>query len=153
MDSFLIVWCIGNGVPPKGDRLHLWAKVEEADRVKGVDVVAAKKKSDSNLLKKSTHFSMSRILSLVRSERSVTLLMLLRAAYSSEEGYGGLEDALVWSPVRLTRKSAPKSSVRPQEQTERTLREGTSSPNTLQCDFSSSWPHLESFQDYLQNAD
>ena len=29
---------------------------------------------------------MSRILSLVRSERSVTLLMLLRAAYSSEGG-------------------------------------------------------------------
>ena len=30
---------------------------------------------------------MSRIFSLVRSERSVTLLMLFRAAYSSEEGY------------------------------------------------------------------
>ena len=43
----------------------------------------------SDLLK-STHFSMSRILSLVRSERSVTLLMLLRAAYSSErEAVGG----------------------------------------------------------------
>ena len=150
MDSFLIVWCIGNGVPPKGDRLHLWAKVEEADRVKGVDVVAETEiTSDSNLLN-STHFSMSRIFSLVRSERSVTLLMLLRAAYSSE---GEWEWAFRWSPVRLTRKSAPKSSVRPQEQTERTLREGTSSPNTLQCDFSSSWPHLESFQDYLQNAD
>ena len=36
---------------------------------------------------KSTHFSMSRILSLVRSERSVTLLMLLRAAYSSEKDW------------------------------------------------------------------
>ena len=41
MDSLLIVWCVCYGVPPKGDRLHLWAKVEEADRVIGLDVVAA----------------------------------------------------------------------------------------------------------------
>ena len=87
MDSLLIVWCVCDGVPPKGDRLHLGAKVEEADRVKGVDVVAETEiTSDSNLLN-STHFSMSRIFSLVRSERSVTLLMLLRAAYSSEGEY------------------------------------------------------------------
>ena len=37
----MIVWCVCDGVPPKGDRLHLGAKVEEADGVKGVDVVAA----------------------------------------------------------------------------------------------------------------
>ena len=41
MDSLLIIWCISDGVPPEGDSLHLGAKVEEADRVKGVDVVAA----------------------------------------------------------------------------------------------------------------
>ena len=86
MDPLLVVRCVSDGVPPERHRLHLGAEVEEADRVKGVDVVAEKQKSDSNLLKKSTHFSMSRILSLVRSERSVTLLMLLRAAYSSEGG-------------------------------------------------------------------
>ena len=54
-------------------------------------------------------------------------------------------DLIGWSPVRLTRKSAPKSSVRPQEQTERTLREGTSSPNTLQYEFQSGRLHPEKF--------
>ena len=84
MDPLLVVRCVSDGVPPERHGLHLGAEVEEADRVKGVDVVAETEiTSDSNLLN-STHFSMSRIFSLVRSERSVTLLMLLRAAYSSE---------------------------------------------------------------------
>ena len=42
MDSLFIICCISNGVPPEGDSLHLGAKVEEADGVKGLDVIAAK---------------------------------------------------------------------------------------------------------------
>ena len=41
VDSLFIICCISNGVPPEGDSLHLGAKVEEADGVEGLDVVAA----------------------------------------------------------------------------------------------------------------
>ena len=41
MDPLLIVGSISDGIPPECDCLHLWTEVEEADRVKGVDVVAA----------------------------------------------------------------------------------------------------------------
>ena len=42
MDPLLIVRCVSDGVPPERHRLHLGAEVEEADGVKGVDVVAEK---------------------------------------------------------------------------------------------------------------
>ena len=42
VDPLLIVRCVSNGVPSERHRLHLGAEVEEADRVKGVDVVAEK---------------------------------------------------------------------------------------------------------------
>ena len=47
VDPLLVVRCVSDWVPPERHRLHLGAEVEEADRVKGVDVVAVKQKSDS----------------------------------------------------------------------------------------------------------
>ena len=43
VDPLLVVRCVSDGVPPERHGLHLGAEVEEADGVKGVDVVAEKK--------------------------------------------------------------------------------------------------------------